>query len=487
MIRSIRGRLAFWYLLVTFGSLSLLTGMVYYRARGVLKSDILRHATERVEEVSTAYETGRRSGAFADLDALCGTAGAVHEDLRYAVFDRTGRNILRTNAPAPSSATLAFVAAATAASGLPTELDLPLPEPREKSRFFHVIAQEESLPDGEKYVLTVAVSMRRIQIALNILVKSMLVVISVAVALALLGLWTLLTKSFRPIDALVEETRKLTAESLSRRLPLPGTKDEIHRLVLMLNEMIARLERSFANTRQFTMDASHELRTPLTAMKGEMELALMKGDEKEHARVLESNLEELNRLIDMVEKLLFLSRADMKEERLDARPVDVATLVQDVFELSQVLAATRGIAYTLAQDDPGALLGDASRLKQLLWNLIDNALKFTPSGGTVRITSSRKDGSVLLAVSDTGPGIPAEHQGRLFERFYRADAARSRQLGGCGLGLSIARWIARAHNGDITVASEPGKGSTFTFRAPALAGAATPAEARGACEEARTG
>jgi signal transduction histidine kinase len=243
--------------------------------------------------------------------------------------------------------------------------------------------------------------------------------------------------------------------------------DELGRLSITINDMIRRLHDSFARVRQFSADASHELRTPLTIMRGEIELGLRSPKSlEEYRELLESTLEEIMRLTTIVDNLLTLEKADQGTGGANFSEVDLQALVEELYEDTELLAARKSIAIRLRTSTPITIVGDRGRLRQLFLNLVDNAIKYTPDGGGVSLALERHDGAAVFEVSDTGVGIAADDLGKIFDRFYRVDKARSRELGGSGLGLSIAKWIAELHRGTITVRSEPRKGSTFTVTLP---------------------
>jgi signal transduction histidine kinase len=297
---------------------------------------------------------------------------------------------------------------------------------------------------------------------------------------------------------MTQAARRIGAERLAERLEGAEADDELGRLAHTLNEMLARLEAGFAQVRRFSADASHELRTPLTILKGEIEVALRSAREPaEYERVLASALEEVERMARMVDDLLMLSRADAGALRWDRGLVELDRLVEDVAKQGEALGRGRAIQVAIQSLEPLIVNGDEQRLRQLLLNLVDNAVKYTPQGGRVTLSLRRAGGAsgypvtpqpeaspdspiarfpdrptpewAEIAVRDTGVGIPAESLPRIFERFYRVDDARSRDAGGTGLGLCIARTIAEAHGGGIEVESVPGAGSTFTVRLPLAA------------------
>jgi signal transduction histidine kinase len=244
--------------------------------------------------------------------------------------------------------------------------------------------------------------------------------------------------------------------------------------------MIFRLGKSFDQVKQFTSDASHELKTPLTVLKGEIEVALRKErSPQDYVQVLKSNLEEINRMSRIVEDLLFLSKTDTGEMRLTKEQVDLAEIVRDVVAQLSLLAEVKGLRIiTPNHHEEIHLLADGLCMRQLVMNLIYNGIKYTEPGGFIQVAlqadaspavsagPGQEEATVKIIVSDSGIGISKEDQEKIFDRFYRADKARSRDQGGSGLGLSICRWIVQAHRGHIAVESELGKGSVFTVTLP---------------------
>jgi heavy metal sensor kinase len=279
--------------------------------------------------------------------------------------------------------------------------------------------------------------------------------------------WFLAGKVLSPVDNITQMARKLGAENLNERLAIPGPKDEIGRLAATFNEMIARLERSFNKTRQFTADASHELKTPLTIMKGEIEVALKSERSVEGMKeALTSALEEVDRMADIVTNLLDLARVDVDRGAMEKSEVMLDHIVTRQFERGIKLAVERGVALELVECEAAPVWGDTVSIGQVIFNLIDNALKYTHEGGKVEVSLRSEGDSAVLTVSDTGVGIGAEDIPHLFDRFYRVDKARTREAGGAGLGLSICNNIVESHGGRIEVRSEPGEGSTFSVYLP---------------------
>jgi heavy metal sensor kinase len=317
------------------------------------------------------------------------------------------------------------------------------------------------------FTILVAYSLNELDDVLENLFSIFLYLIPVTVGLSVLGGLYLAHKALAPVDDVTQRARKITAENLDQSIPPRDVDDEIGRLINTMNDMIRRLHNSFAVMRQFSSDASHELRTPLTIMRGEIELALRSDKSpEEYRRVLASTLEEIVRLKSIIDNLLLLGKADQGVVELQLEEVHLDELIRDLHGDSEVLAEPKNITVELKKAEPLTVVGDRGRLRQLFLNIVDNAIKYTPDGGHVAISVEQQNGTAVVAVEDTGIGIPPQDLDRIFERFYRVDKARSRELGGTGLGLSIAKWIAEVHRGSISVQSELNKGSTFTVRLP---------------------
>lgn len=279
-------------------------------------------------------------------------------------------------------------------------------------------------------------------------------------------------KALKPVTTITEAARRIKAENLNERIPAAGPQDEIGRLTATMNEMIERLENSFKQIKQFTADASHELKTPLTILKGEIEIALRsRGDTAYMREVLESSLEEIDRMSYIVRNLLDLAKMDVEKGATAKEKVGLDRVVAERHDQLKRRALDSGIQLDIIENKPLVIKGDFVRVSQLVFNLIDNAIKYTPRGGRVELSLTGNGGKALFRVRDTGVGISKEDLPYIFDRFYRVDKVRTRDVHGAGLGLSICKEIALAHGGSIDVESEPGKGSTFIVSLP-LAGAA---------------
>ncbi len=284
-----------------------------------------------------------------------------------------------------------------------------------------------------------------------------------------LGCWLLAERTIAPIIEVTEAAQGITADNLSRRLPPGNYKDELSQMVVSLNQMLDRLDKSFRRVRQFSGDASHELRTPLTILRGETEVTLRWAKTPEEFRdMLHSNMEEIDRMERIIESLLTLAKSEVGELTLEMKELSLSDLVQDLYLQSSILCEPKQIEVELLLEVEKEIRirGDELRLRQMFLNLISNAIKYTPEGGRLEIGMKMANDFAVIAINDSGIGISEEHLAHIFDRFYRVDKARNRMDGGTGLGLAIVKWIAEAHGGSIQVSSKVGKGSSFSVRLP---------------------
>lgn len=324
-------------------------------------------------------------------------------------------------------------------------------------------------PDRTLGYAAVAEPLSVIEDGLSELRRDLFAGVLLVLLLASAGGYFLARKSLAPIASMNGQTQRISAENLSARLDVTNSRDELGLLATTINELLARLENAFKEQQRFIADASHELRTPLAVLRGETEVAL--GKERtvdEYQQSLSLIQDEAERLSRIVEDLFILARQPInRRAALNKERVSLNDTVRDCARAAQVLAFRKGVRLKLENDSPSiALHGDEDLIKRMLLNLLDNAVKYTPAGGEISLALVRQNGSAEIVVRDTGIGIPAEAQPRVFDRFYRVDKARARTMGGAGLGLSIAQWIVEVHGGSINLASTPGHGSTFTIVLP---------------------
>jgi len=325
--------------------------------------------------------------------------------------------------------------------------------------------------NNHTYTVTIGVQTDDVVETLTMFQTYLLLLAPLILLVAAGGGYWLSRRALSPVDALVRTAREIGGANLSGRVEKVHTGDELQRLSDTLNEMLDRIETAFLRITQFTADASHELRTPISLIRTEAELALRRSrGEAEYKESLRHILLESERTTALIEQLLSLARADSGREALHMQPVNLRDTLGGVVEGWQQVATIRNLEFSASFDDRDAyVVGDEMALRRVVSILLDNAFKYTPAPGSVHLTLERNNESVVLKVRDSGVGIAQEDQGKIFERFYRVDKARSRSQGGAGLGLSIAQWIVNQHRGSIQVESQPGQGSTFRVELPTTA------------------
>lgn len=321
---------------------------------------------------------------------------------------------------------------------------------------------------GKTYKATGARSVDEVRRTLRTLLIAMFAAGIGALVLAVLGGSSLAARALAPVSRMTSQARLITAENLSQRLPLGNPNDEFGQLTEVLNGMLKRLEDSFETLRRFTADASHELRTPLTALRSIGEVGLQKPlDPAAYQDLIGSMLEESDRLTHLVDSLLTLTRGESGHVELILVPTELGSLVKSVAEWLGVLAEEKQQTLQVQVADAVWVSVDAPTIRQALLNLVDNAIRYTPEGGMIQVRAfADEQGQAVIEVQDNGSGIPKEQQSLIFERFYCLEKSRSREMGGNGLGLAIARWEVQANKGQIEVESDVGKGSLFRIRLP---------------------
>jgi len=304
--------------------------------------------------------------------------------------------------------------------------------------------------------------------------KGTLLVLILASPLVLAGTayagYKMVGHTLEPVTKMANRAEQIKSERLNERLPVGTWDDELAHLARVFNAMLARIEQSFEQLRRFTADASHELRTPLAAIRSIGEVGLQKGaTPAEYRDTIGSMLEEVNRLTTIVESLLTLSRADAGQIQMQVSVFPLMALVRESAALLEILIEDKHLALTLTGDENAGVQADRLYVRHAVVNMLHNAVKFTPVGGSIYVrVECKKDSRVEFSVQDTGPGIPAGKLANVFERFYRADEARTGDNNGAGLGLAVARWAVQANNGEVGAASSPGAGATFWIRLPAV-------------------
>ncbi len=449
---------------IVFGLLLAALGVVSYQ---VLSRRIDADVTQRLTELTDGlhgylrFDNDTTSLAFDASDD--DQAAFVHEATRYyQVYDAgTGRLLAASSGLAPLSLHLT-----------PGEVQAFRAEPRpfdigtEYGRL-RISNSVRTVADGRAYLLQVGVSLAPMDEALARYRDLLLWCVPVALLVAAGASWWLSAFALLPLSRVAAAAHEINVQTLARRLPGRGVGDELDQVVEAFNGTLGRLEHAVGEMRQFSAALAHELRTPLAALRGEIELASRtRGASPAQRDGLASQMEEIDRLTRLIDHILTLARAESGQIRLTHGPVNLTDLAASLVEQLEPIAAAKSIDLSCEPSDAVVVNGDASWLRRLLLNLIDNALKFTREKGRVVVRVTREDDAARIDVRDTGVGLsPADAQ-QVFERFFRVDPARSSSNEGAGLGLSLVEWIAAQHRGTVTVQSRLDEGSTFTVTLP---------------------
>ncbi|MGH7664769.1 MAG: sensor histidine kinase [Gemmatimonadaceae bacterium] len=484
---SIRYRLTVAYAAALIGTMAAFALALWVARRAALYRDLEEYVVERADEATTIIEQAIAAGEPVTVtnDSLVGPiiTQALRDRLEgvpehLLILDEDGRLLYSSfdfrQLDPDGRATLQSAGLAVSGNGHGALVQLGEQE-------LYVAARSSPGLGPTISRAVAAASTRPYQLGPAELVGTTLVVSPLILAVSIAVAYVIAGRAFRPIDRIINEVEAISdGRSLHRRLVVEEeSNDELSRLTATLNAMIGRLETSFSGLRRFTADASHELKTPLTVLRADVERAMMSsGSSTDQFVALEEALQETARMSDLVDSLLTLARADEGRFDLHREPVALDPLVREVFETASILGEDAGLTVELPVADSATVMGERPRLRQLLLNLVTNAIKYTPRGGRVELTLARRDREVSFVVHDTGVGISAADLPHVFERFFRADRARSRstERGGFGLGLAISQWIVQAHGGHLTVTSRLGRGSTFTVTLPVAVDAETPAE-----------
>jgi heavy metal sensor kinase len=465
--RSLAFRLAVWYALLLSATFALVGAGMYFGLAQYLRSsltDSLRRRSVQVEDILHDAPAGITDAQIADAIA---TRVAPEFNNRFVRITRApGTLMYRSGRPADRSFDPTSIAplgglwpSHTAARRVATA-----------SGPVMITATPIGTRSG-RYLVELGTSLEPVDTVQDRLLTLLGMLLPVLVACAAGGGYLLVQRALRPVEDMSQTAAQISVQNLDERLPVMQTGDALQQLSLSLNHMLGRLRESVQASRRFLADASHELRTPLTVIKGELQEIVRESECPPELRErIGSTLEEVARLERLVSGLLVLSRLDAGDAQREWVDVDLGELAASTVEQMRLVAEDRGVQLDASRLRPLIVRGDRSRLKQVIVNLLDNAIKFTPRGGNVSLRTGERPGVALLEVRDTGIGIPPEALPHVFERFFRADAARTRDGdsadGGAGLGLSIVRSICTAHGAEIEVESAPGAGSCFRVKFP---------------------
>jgi len=476
MLDSVRVRLTLWYtgLLALFlVLLSLITYFIFWRST-LQRTDI--NLAELSEAFLSTVQAEMLDNHGADATKLA-TQEAIAEhrfrDHIFAVFDPKG-GLLTSSQDLPNEEVPAGLLSSAAFQKLlanSASAERVIENMTGGRSGYRAFVRKFPLK-GQTYTLVILQSLHSQNEMLEEVRQTFAWVIPIAIILASLGGYFLARKSLAPVVAMSSQAGRIGAENLHERLPIQNAKDELGRLAASFNELLERVDQSFERQRRFMSDASHELRTPAAILRGESEVALSRTERpaEEYRESLAVLHAEAQRLTQIVEDLFTLTRADAGQYPLSPKDFYLDELVADCTHAARSLALAKQITLTCEVPEESPIRADEALLRRMILNLLDNAIKYTPSGGRVIVTCERCGNEYALKVTDSGPGIPGDLHQRVFERFFRADKARTRAEndgGGAGLGLSIARWIAEAHHGRLLLERSDSSGSTFTALLPA--------------------
>ena len=459
MLKNIRTRLTIWYVLA-FGILLLtFSAFLYFSIAKGLYRRLDDAVSDEAGQVASLYvnEVSENAG-----DLAAGARETMDEFRAPNVYVAIILNgqVLAGNFPERMNS-------------IPDQLDfgrenrLPIGTmivpPDMKARFAYLVVDVQ----GTRCHVLAARPIKEVAAQLNSIRQMFYLGLPAALLISGFGGWLLAGKSLAPVLEMSDQAELITARSLDQRLKVKNREDELGRLASVFNELLSRLNRSFESMREFMADASHELRTPVAIIRGEADVALSQdrstADYKEALRVIQDESRHLSRIID---DLLELARAEAGQRPLEHEDFYLNDLVEDCCRSAQVLANSSGVSLSMQPSPDVPFRGDKSMLTRMLLNLVHNAIKFTPPPGSVLVSLRVTGDCVEIAVADTGVGIEADLAGRVFSRFYKNDRGRKSAIAGAGLGLSIAKWVAEAHGGSISLESSPGRGSTFTISLP---------------------
>ncbi len=454
-IRTIRFRLTLWYvtllaiILVAFGL------FLYVSLSRTLHDEVRSSLTTSADRLSNAFLTGGRQGVSEVIASLPSGTVAI-------LYDARGQQLVANDLREPLAPVVEALLSAAKHSRTFDSVKLP-----GGGGEWGVLSAPVTVNGQPVAILQIARSQQDVAVALHKLALLMDVAIPAMLLLAIGGGLFLASRALDPIDRMTRTVGGIGADDLSQRVRYRGSRDEVGRLAATFDGMLERIESAFGRQRRFTADASHELRTPLAVLTSQIDVALeRRRTPEEYEELLKSLRDDASRMSQLVSQMLTLARADAGQETMDREALDLRELAEHVVSAMGPLAEQRKVRLALTPGAAVPVSGDQTRLSQLVVNLVDNGLRYTPAGGMVTVSASTEDGWAVLKVGDTGVGIAPEHLPHLFERFHRVDKARARAEGGTGLGLSICKWIAEAHGGSIGVESEPGRGSTFSVKLP---------------------
>ena len=461
--RSLRSRLIAWYAGLLTAVFLLLAALMFLSLKHYLEASLAEAQVHRAQQIAVTLLANVRQTGEAAIGKEINSLYAPEINDRFIRISRQDGSVLYSSNP-PTDQSFD-------PTGLPSLSAGPPKESVRKQRLADnktlLIAALDSPPaNGVRYVVEVGAPMGPVEAMLRQFLVLLAIGLPVAMLVAIGVAYLLVGRALAPVDQIARKAEQITQHNLSERLPVAQTAEELERLSLSLNLMIGRLEDAFLNSTRFVADASHELRTPLTTMRAELESMVSDGRLTPELREsLGSILEELGRLTGIVEGLVAISRLDAGEGQTEWVQFDMSELAATTADQMSLLAEDKGIAVRYDAKEPVMVAGDRARLKQVVVNLLDNAIKYTPEKGAIHLRVGTVNGHAVLEVSDNGIGIPSDALPHVFNRFFRVDKARTRDPGGAGLGLSIVKSICTAHGATVQAFSSR-DGSVFRVTLP---------------------
>jgi two-component system OmpR family sensor kinase len=466
MFESVRARLTAWYVSLLAAILVAVIVLIYVLLARALY-DRIDDGLAAIVQVAITSLTNDLNEGQDTADAARSTATELaSRQTMLAIYDGGGRLL--------------------AEAGREDDIMIPLPPPADipaDDDLLQTIVEADDRDDRHRlalrratippfdveYVIVAGTSLEPTDEELESLRAILVYVVPLSLVVAGIGGWFLAARSLSPVVGMADRARKIGVENISERLPVANPRDELGLLAATFNDLLARLEASLVLQRQFMADASHELRTPVTTARTAASVALQQPsrDEADYRETLALVEQEMVRLSRIVDDMFTLARADAGSYPVRPMPMYLDEVVDEAVRALQVVASTRRIAIVTNVLHPAPFTGDEDLIRRLIINILDNAVRYAPADGGVRVALDQAGRTYAISVSDDGPGIPADIQPRIFERFYRVDAARARGDGGAGLGLALARWIAQVHGGDVVLAASSRLGSTFVITLPA--------------------
>ena len=472
MLETVRSRLTVWYVSILAAILVVVIALIYVLLARALYERVDDSLRAMVRIAGTSLANDLNEGQDLEDAARSTSSELASRQHMLAIYDGRGRLLAEAGREDD------IVIPLPGAADIPTEepLLVTIVETDDLDDRHQLAMQRVTVaPFGAEFVIVAGSSLEPTDEELESLRGILAYVVPLSLVIAGIGGWFLAGRSLAPVVTMADRARRIGVENLGERLPVANPRDELGLLAATFNELLARLEGSLVQQRQFMADASHELRTPVTIARTAATVALQQPtrEEVEYRETLEIIEQETTRLSRIVDDMFTLTRADAGNYPVRETPMYLDEVVDDVVRKARVVASTRDVSVTSESVHPAPFTGDEDLIRRLIINVLDNAIRYSPRGRGVRVALDQAQGSYAISVSDEGPGIPADVQPRIFERFYRVDAARTHDDisdGGAGLGLALARWIARAHGGDVTLAASSRMGSTFVITLPFIPG-----------------